>query len=250
MHLIDLPLLFFIVSFALLWGSARVGLWMRRRHGEIGSPERDDLTLALSSVVTLLALIIGFSFSMAVARYDLRKTDEATEANAIGTEYARLVTLDATRAADARRLMKVYVGERIAWYEPRDGGQLQKVEAATRDTQNRMWSIVAGAAREEQTPVRAMVAVGMNEVIDSQGFSSSAWLNRIPIAAWLLMGAIAVCAAAMMGYTTRSPGPRWFIVFPLIIALSFFLIADLDSARRGVIPVLPENIIATQASLQ
>jgi hypothetical protein len=39
--------------------------------------------------LTLLALIIGFSFSMAVSRYDQRKSYEEAEANAIGTEYAR-----------------------------------------------------------------------------------------------------------------------------------------------------------------
>ena len=40
-----------------------------------------------AATLTLLGLIIGFSFSMAIGRYDLRRTYEEAEANAIGTEY-------------------------------------------------------------------------------------------------------------------------------------------------------------------
>jgi hypothetical protein len=44
-----------------------------------------DFGTILPAALTLLGLIIGFSFSMASSRYDQRKTLDETEANAIGT---------------------------------------------------------------------------------------------------------------------------------------------------------------------
>ena len=65
--------------------------------------ERADFGVVLSATLTLLGLLIGFSFSMAVSRYDQRKNLEEAEANAIGTEYVRadlLPTGDATKCAN------------------------------------------------------------------------------------------------------------------------------------------------------
>jgi hypothetical protein len=62
--------------------------------------------LVLGATLTLLSLIVGFSFSMAVGRYDQRKNLEEEEANAIGTEYARAELLPAAAAARVRALLK------------------------------------------------------------------------------------------------------------------------------------------------
>ena len=59
------------------------------RRRPVRKDEREDLDIVQTAILTLLALIIGFSFSMAVSRYDVRKTYWEAEANAIGTEYLR-----------------------------------------------------------------------------------------------------------------------------------------------------------------
>jgi hypothetical protein len=61
-----------------------------------------------AAILTLLGLIIGFSFSMAVSRYDLRKTYKDAEANAIGTEYVRAGPVPAANAAGFVRAKKIY----------------------------------------------------------------------------------------------------------------------------------------------
>ena len=45
----------------------------------------------MAASLTLPGLIIGFTFSMAIDRYDQRKNYEEAEANAIGTEYLRIL---------------------------------------------------------------------------------------------------------------------------------------------------------------
>ena len=93
--LINHPILFLLVSFAVMWGATHLGLLLRRwRHpGEL--EDSDDYGLILGATLTLLGLLIGFTFSMASGRYDQRKNYEEEEANAIGTEYVRVDCLPA-----------------------------------------------------------------------------------------------------------------------------------------------------------
>ena len=72
-----------------------------------------------------------------------------------------------------------------------------------------------------------------------------------PIAAWFLMGAIAICCNLLVGYNTRSreTKPRRFFVLPLIVAIAFLMIADMDAARGGVIRVRPQNLVSLSGSM-
>src|SRR5664279_4004791 len=83
------PLLVFLLSFVLLWLSAWIGASVLRRRRPMQEGAREDYNLIVGATLTLLGLIIGFSFSMAISRYDQRKNLEEEEANAIGTEYVR-----------------------------------------------------------------------------------------------------------------------------------------------------------------
>ena len=79
-----------------MWIAERMGAAARKKTEEMGdADERDDFGVILAATLTLLGLIIGFSFSMAISRYDQRKNLEEEEANAIGTEYLRAELLPA-----------------------------------------------------------------------------------------------------------------------------------------------------------
>jgi hypothetical protein len=92
--------------------------------------------------------------------------------------------------------------------------------------------------------VIALAVSGMNDVLNSQGYTQAAWWNRIPLAAWELMGLVAVACNLLLGYSERRTGQRVLVVLPLIISVSLFLIADIDSPRGGFIRVAPQNLIA------
>jgi hypothetical protein len=95
------PLLVFAVAFVALWLASAAGSWLRRNYPNAGDEQNEHLGVILAATLTLLALIIGFSFSMATNRYDQRKNFEEAEANAIGTELLRA---DFLSPADAARL--------------------------------------------------------------------------------------------------------------------------------------------------
>jgi len=249
-NLAKYPVAVLALSFFAMWLSARIGLSFRKRKPKLEEDDRQDLDLIVASSLTLLGLIIGFSFSMAITRYDQRKTYEEAEANAIGTEYVRADLLPVSQAEKVRALLKEYLDQRILFYRTRDERELQQINARTAQLQSELWSTVRGPAAAEQTAVLALAVSGMNDVLNSQGYTQAIWWNQIPVGAWLLMAAVAICTNRLVGYDTRRPGREIrLMVLPFVLCLALFAIADIDSPRRGLIRVHPQNLISLVQSL-
>src|SRR5271167_980060 len=251
-EIVRYPLVVFVLSFLGMWLSAWVGLILRERKLKLDEGLHRDLDLIVSATLTLLGLIIGFSFSMAISRYDQRKSYEEAEANAIGTEYVRADLLPAADAAKVRALLKSYLNERILFYVTRDGAELQQIDAKTSQLQAGLWSAVQSPAMAQPNPLSALALSGMNDVLNSQGYTQAAWWNRIPPGAWWLMAAVAICSNLLIGYDSRLAGRRAIrlLILPFVLCIAFFAIADIDSPRRGVIRVNPQNLMKLAQSLQ
>jgi len=251
-NILDFPLLVFALTFVAMWLSTWLGAAYRRRREKLEEAEHEDYGVVLAASLTLLGLIIGFSFSMATSRYDQRKNLEEEEANAIGTEYVRADLLPAADAAKVRPLLRSYLDQRILFYSIRDPDQVRKVNARTAQLQNELWAAVLPPAVAQPTQITALAVSGMNDVLNSQGYSQAAWWNRLPVAGWAMMGAIALCCSALFGYLERNVkrDRLLHVVLPFIVSLSFFLIADIDSPRWGVIHVRPQNLISLAESLR
>jgi hypothetical protein len=249
--MLDSPLTVFALSFVFFWISAQAGAFLNRKRNAPDEDERQDLGVVLTASLTLLGLIIGFSFSMAVTRYEHRKDYEEDEANAIGTEYWRAMLLPPAQAETLRTLLAAYLAQRVSFYTTRDKHRLQQIDAETGMLQGKLWSAVEAAASLQPTPITALVISGLNDVFNSEGYTQAAWRNRIPAGAWSLMAVIAICCNLLFGYGARHSERRYrlFFVLPLIVAISFFLISDLESPRGGVIHVLPHNLISLSHSI-
>jgi hypothetical protein len=248
--LTNFPVVVLVFSFLLLWLSGRLGTWFRKRKQKMDESASPDGGLILGATLTLLGLIIGFTFSMAISRFEQRKTYEAEEANAIGTEYFRADVLSASDAQRLRALLAQYTKQRILFYEARHEQQLRRVNADTAQLQRELWSAVVGPSNAQTTPLTALAVSGMNDVLNSQGYTQAAWWNRIPISAWCLMVTIGLCCNLLVGYSTRRTGAEsvMFLVLTVVVSISFFLIADIDSPRGGVIRVQPENLVTVSHS--
>jgi hypothetical protein len=248
----DNPLLIFVVSLASLSLSVYAGVFLRRLARMPDERIRADFGVVQAATLTLLGLIIGFSFSMAVARYDQRKSYEEEEANAIGTEIVRADLLAPADAERVRALLLAYLEQRIAFFTASGDEQLRDIAAQTAKLQAELWSAVREPARAQPTPIVALVVSGMNDVLNAQGYTQAAWWNRIPIEAWGLMLAIAACANALVGFGARSARAErsLLLVIPVVVSFAFFLIADIESPRGGLIRVAPQNLLSLQQSLQ
>lgn len=187
---------------------------------------------------------------MAISRYDLRKMYEEVEANAIGTEHVHADLLPAADGVTVRELLKAYLDQRVFSHITRDVQQLRQIDGRTAQLQNKLWSAVQAPASANPTPVVALAVSGMNDGLNSQGYTQAAYWNRIPAAAWALVAAIAICCNLLIGYGARRTSIQLFVVLPLAISNSFFLIADIDSPRGGLIRVLPQNLMSLSQPLQ
>src|SRR5208283_5091185 len=166
MNLMNYPLLVFMLSFFILWITAQIGARFLTGIRDLEQGEKDDFGFILGATLTLLGLIIGFTFSMAVGRYDQRKNYEEEEANAIGTEYVRADLLPSDDGARVRKLLRLYLDQRLLFYTVRDPRRLQQIDAETARLQGEMWSTVTRVAHAQPTPVTALVASGMNDVLN------------------------------------------------------------------------------------
>jgi hypothetical protein len=249
-HIVDFPVLVFVFSLVTLWLSAEIGDVIHKKLRPLSTDEQQDFDGVLAATLTLLGLIIGFSFSMVITRYDQRKNYEEAEANAIGTEYVRADLLPAADAAKVRELLKNYVDQRVLFYRTRNAQQIAEIDAQTTKLETELWRAVETVAEKQPTPTVALVVAGMNDVLNSQGYTQAAWWNRLPIAAWGLLFAIAVFCNLLIGYGARRKGNVLFLILPLAVSTSFVLIADIDSPRRGLIEVAPQNLISLSQSLR
>lgn len=250
MNLMNSPLLVLVLSFVAMELATLIGDFSRKKMGGIKEEERDNFNIVLSATLTLLGLIIGFTFSMAINRYDQRKNYEEAEANAIGTEYVRADILPAGEAGRVRELLRKYLDQRVLFYTIHDRSRLTKINADTAALQNDLWLATRSGAATQPTAVAALAVSGMNDVLNSEGYTQAAWWNRIPIAAWGLMVAVAVCCNFLIGYGARRADWLLFLILPIAVSISFFLISDIDSPRDGPIRVAPQNLLSLSQSLR
>ena len=244
------PLFIFAASLAALSATVWIAGSIPNRFRHEGAQNREDFNVIQGVTLTLLGLIIGFTFSMAIGRYDQRKVLEEAEANAIGTAYVRADILPTEAGDRVRALLKDYLALRVKFYVAGYDG-LAQTNAQTSKIQSELWAETVKFTANRTDPVAALLISGMNDVINSRGYTQAAWWNRIPPGAWTLMEFIAFCACALTSFGARgfSMNRKIFFILPVVLSTAFFLIADIDSPREGAIRVIPQNLVDLAQSL-
>ncbi len=179
--LLDNPIGLFILTLTGLWLIALAGFYCQKIWRPLRREEQDEFKSVLGACLTLLGLIVGFSFAMSVNRYDMRKGLEESEANAIGTEFVRADLLPAPAASALKDALKAYLERRVTFYDVEDPALVARAEQEGARLQSDIWTIVRNAASAQPTPITALAVAGANDVINAQGYVLAAWRNRIPV---------------------------------------------------------------------
>lgn len=245
------PFFLFIALLVVLPLASAIGVYCLQRKGNLDEETLKDFGVVQAATLTLLALLIGFSFSNAVGHYDQRKNSESEEANAIGTEYLRIDFLSAKNATMARNELLKYLDLRIAFYQLNDKDKLINLDNETAHSQTKLWQVIKDETQISTTPVTALIAAGMNDVINTQGYTQAAWIKRFPVSAWILLIAIAVICNILIGYGSHSKKSNkvYLFILPAIIAIALSLVADISSPRGGLIRIEPQNLLLLKSSL-
>lgn len=230
-----------LASFIAIFALSEAGFQLGRRR-ESAADGKDPSWLIEGTAFTLLALLLGFSFSMALGRYDARRGTFLREANAIATTFLRAQLLDAKSAAAIRADLRAYIEERLDFARA-DAAPQQRAEA-DRDSealQRKMWTAaVRAAGQDRRSTTIPLFITALNDTINLSIEERAVLTNHIPdiVIIWLLL--VALIAAVMMGYGFGKEGrhaPIFKAVFAAMVALVFGLILDLDRPQRGLIRV-------------
>jgi hypothetical protein len=248
----DYPLLaIFLVSTAVIMIASEVGRRLGVRAGNRGG---DNVSTLEGAILGLLALMIGFTFAMALARYESRRDAVLNEANSIGTTALRARMLPAPHGAESIALLKSYLQLRIDLAQrPPDVSELNAAIDRSNAIQEALWQ------QAKMLPAKApgMVPTGLyiqslNEMIDSQEKRLTAARNTVPKIVLLALYGVATIASAFTGYAAglearRSRLPVY--VMAGLISGVILLIVDLDRPTTGFITVSPQPLVDTAASI-
>lgn len=207
-----------------------------------------------STVLGLLALILGFTLSMAVSRYDNRKFLVLKEANAIGTASLRADFLPEPFRSRMKVNLKKYLDERIRFYEVGfDFNKIQEVQNRTDKIQELIWDDVTKLIHQDSRVVLNLFVSAINELIDLSGERRFATDNHVPELVYFIIIAIALIGLTSVGYVegANKKSRRFGVVLlSILFALVIVLIQDLDRPRRGLIKVDQQSFYLLKSSLK
>jgi hypothetical protein len=188
------------VTIILIAGAAELGNWIGLRFHVAGTENADVGTLAGASL-GLLALLIAFSFSMAEARYDLRRGMVLAEANAIGSTANFALMLPQPAQEPILSLLRDYTAVRVTLGVPYDPSKLGQDLARSLDLQGRLWqqAVAVTAANPQSLPAYRFVA-SLNEVNNIHESRLTALRNHVPVAVMFMLIGTAMVAMGFTGF--------------------------------------------------
>ena len=161
--------LILVISIGLFLLATEAGFLLgRRSQAAIGDHSLAQIYTIQGATLGLLALLLGFTFSMAMSRYDTRKQMIMDESNAIGTTFLRAQLLPEPPRQEVSNLLRRYVEVRLEFYEAGNNQKLlREVKDKTERLQNQLWA--DGAALGEKDPRAVTTGLfwqSLNEMID------------------------------------------------------------------------------------
>lgn len=247
--------LIFTVLLVLLLVATEIGYRVgRAARSRMSDHAISQLTTIEGGVLGVLALLLAFTFSMAVARYESRRELVVKEANAIGTAALRAQLLPEPARSEAASLFRQYVASRIELAEAAsDVNRRQAALVTTEKLQQQLWALGAGALRSDgHSFAPALLIASLNEVIDVHGERLAAARNHVPEVVLRLELLVAVFAVGLVGYGCGAGDRRNPVstsALAILLAAIVLLILDLDRPRRGLIQVSQQPLVELQRSL-
>jgi len=244
------------ILFASMLFAIEAGYRIGRRTKSLTSePSKAHINALQASLLGILALVLAFTFSLSLQRFDSRSEAEVDEANAIGTTYLRAQLLPGSVRSKVQQLLSEYLDLRIR------AGHISLANEAEREpflakadqTLDSLWRYAVQAAEEDPNPVTSGLFIqSLNTLIDSYG-KRDAELNRhVPEEVLFLLYLALLMTGGIIGYSCgvagHRPSPVTYIKVVLIVLLVFIII-DLDRPRRGLIKVSQKSLTALQTAI-
>jgi hypothetical protein len=248
--------LFLVVFFAAILAAASEAGFRLGRKAESRTAEKTKAHLGAieGGILGVLALLLGFTISMAVTRFEVRKQLVLEEANAIETSYLRTRLLPAPESTEIANLLREYVVVRLQYADVGDDlDRLQAMREQAVRLQNEFWTVAVAYGQKDPSLVKAgLLLQSLNQVIDLESARWMAFQDHVPPTVIYVNYVVALFVAILVGYAFGREGRRQvFSTSMLVLAITVVLavIVDLDQPRQGFIKVSQQPLVDLQHQL-
>ena len=239
MNVTPIPLIALILVVAMLL-AALVGGWMgrrRRRDAPPDAPDDDDTQegFIISAVLGLLALLLGFTFALAVDRYDARRVLVLDEANAIGTSYLRAQLLEEPHRSRMSGILLDYTVNRVDLGQAPSASHRAPLLKRNDQLIQDLWSATAASFDTVRgLDFSTSLLETVNAVVDFDSARKTARFARVPVAVFVVLFLYVLATSGMLGYMTRTARNMGHTaVFIGLLVMSLLLIVDIDGPTTG-----------------
>jgi hypothetical protein len=242
----------FVASSVVILGASEIGrLFGVRAVGRGGG----NISTLEGAVLGLLALMIGFTFAMALSRFETRREAVLNEANAIGTTALRARLLPAPHGQDALKSLREYVQVRLEITQRGlSGKELNAAIGRSNEIQEALWrNAMAVAAKDTAMVPTGLFIQSLNEMIDNQAKRLTALRSRVPNIVFLALYGVAIAAFTLAGYANELlKGGRVRLpvyIMGVLVSAVILLIQDIDRPFTGFISASQQPMIDVAASI-
>ncbi len=238
LNAVSLPVLG-VCLFLMIIVFAEVG-WLIGRRWSATVADKDANTMA-TAALGLLALLIAFTYSMSLARYDQRRSLVLQEANAIGSTANFALMLPQADQAPILAMLQQYAKVRLDLGVPYDDAKMQRDIAQSNALLGKLWqaAVAETAAAPQSLPVYRYVA-SLNQTNNVAEARLTALRNHVPVEILMMLAGTALIAMGFVGYAAGVAGVGRQVSMAIMAALLAFLIVvtqDLARPDRGSIEV-------------
>ena len=196
-------------------------------------------------------MILAFSFSGALARFDARRHLVVAEANAIGTAFLRIDLLPTDAQAPMRDLFRRYLDSRIEAYRKLPDIEAVKAELARSEKlQSEIWSLAVSSSQKSAIPQAMMVLLpALNAMIDITTTRTEAAILHSPPIIWVMLGTLTFACALFAGYDMAGRKHLNLLhsaAFAVVLAVTVYVIIDLEYPRIGLIQMSDSDRVLVQ----
>ena len=244
----------FALGFAICMSVAIESGFRLGRRSSASADQRVNIHAVEAAILVILALLLGFTMSMAVSRFETRRQLILDEANAIATSHLRAQLLPAPEGPEIAGLLRQYVDSRLVYFRAgNDERALGAARAETARLHKSIWLRVNALMQKDNRSVPAGVLVqSLNNAFDLEDAGWAMLISHVPETVVLLNVAVSLLTAMFVGYSFGLSGRRHaFSAVMLAISVTIVLgaIVDLDQPRAGFIRVSRQPMIDLQKEL-
>lgn len=239
-----------LVTLVLLIVSVEIGYWIGlKAKVEMTEQMKTQISTIQTAILTIFTFLLGFTFAMALSRFDNRKQMVVKESNAIGTAVLRSKLLPENQRAKMIELFKEYVNVEFSITSRANVSVKERKEQSqeSKRLQTLMWEEAFTATQDNPLSIPAgLFATSINQLIDIKTERDIAISNHVPEIVLLGLLLFAALAIGILGYgnglaATHARYPA--IILCIVITISFILIIDLDRPNRGLTRVSQESMV-------